>query len=538
LVSDNVAYSELNRGILIRASSDSNTLLQNSIESGASHAVEIHSSSNNLIDTNTFISPSSFVRIQNLWLQNGGLSVDSAGNIFGVENNFGSSGGAGGEVETLYQVDPNTGGTISTVRLVSGGVDLGFGFDSLEIMPGGRFLATRGGNSNSFYEINPVSGEVTLIPLISPVLDGGLNGLQAVDNNSLLATTNQGELLRIDLSTSPGTVTLLGQDGGGWTDLAMHPTSGRLYTVSRWGFEPSGTSHLYEINPANGNVIQEIGDTGVAFLSDIDFSDNGVLYSNNGLYTIDIITGQGTYIGGFDPDPFEQTSQNNMLANQTFTATTEASVEFLDPILLPPSLELSLDASAIQIGFNSIFIDSAQFPFLDVPARITFENLGGTGRILQVDFEDDGTFETCDPPQCSFVSFTGGTLVFDVSGFTTYSSIESLVTEVDIDIKPYSSHNRIYPRFGLIPIAIFGSSNFDILGIDSSTLEFGPSGAAPFPLFLLRKDINRDGFTDLVVLFRSSSSGIQCGDTEATLSGIASNGSFSSTDSITTIFCH
>jgi len=535
-VSDNILFSNFTRGILIRGGSNNNTLLQNTIESSSSHSVEIHSSSDNLIDTNTFISPTSFVRIQNAWLQNGGLSIDAAGNIFGVENNFGSSGGSGGEVATLYQVDPNTGSTLSTLRLTSGGgIELGFGFDSLEIMSDGRFLAFRGGNNSSLYEINTVTGEITSIPLTLPSLNGGLNGLQATGASTLLATTNQGELVSIDLTA--GTASLIGQDGDGWSDLAMHPTSGRLFTMSRWSLEPSGTSHLYEIDPLTGDIIQEIGDTGQAFLSDIDFSPSGVLYSNNGLGEIDTTTGIGTYIGGFDPDPFEQSSANNMLVNQTFTATTDASVQFLAPIALPPLLELSLDEEAIQIGQNSIFVDSAQFPFLNVPARITFENLGGASRILLVDFEDDGTFETCDPPQCSLVSFTGGTLIFDVSGFTTYSSMVPLVTEVEIDIKPFRSSNKIFPRFGLIPVAILGSENFDVKEIDASTLKFGPDGATPFHRFMKRKDINRDGFSDLVVIFRASQSGIQCGDTEATLSGNAASGSFTGTDSITTLFC-
>jgi tetratricopeptide (TPR) repeat protein len=114
-----------------------------------------------------------------------------------------------------------------------------------------------------------------------------------------------------------------------------------------------------------------------------------------------------------------------VLTNQTFTATTTASsVQFLEPINLPPSLLISLDAEAIQIGENSIFVDSTQFPFLDVPARIVFENLGGSARIVLVDFEDNGTFVPCDPPQCTLVSFVDGTLIFDVTGFTTYSSEE------------------------------------------------------------------------------------------------------------------
>jgi len=423
IVSGNNILATITVGIRLLAGSNSNTLSQNSVESGASHAVDIQSSSDNQLTSNTFISPISFVRIRNLSIQNGGLSVDDAGNIFAVENNFGGNGGSGGSVTTMIQVDPNTGESLANVRLVMNGLDLGFGFDSLEIMPSpdGRFLATRGGSNSSWYEINPGNGEVTLLPPIANV--GNFNGLQVLNATTLLATTNFGDLLSIDLNTNTGTI--LGQDGDGWTDLAMHPTSGKLFAVTRWSIEPSGTNHLYEIDPTNGAIIQEIGDTGLAFLSDIDFSLSGVLYSTDGLVIIDTTTGIGTYIGGFGPDPFEPLSQNNTLTNQTFTATTTASIQFLAPIDLPPSLLLSLDADAIQLGQNSIFVDSALFPFLDVPARITFENLGGTIRNLLVDLEDDGTFEPCGPPLCTLVSFTGGTLIFDVTGFTTYSSISS-----------------------------------------------------------------------------------------------------------------
>ena len=536
VVSGNSVSSALSYGVRIRAGSDFNTLSQNSIDSGSSYAVAIESSSNNNLTGNTFMSPFSFILIRNLTISNGGLSVDDAGNIYAVENNFGGSGGSGGAVTTLIQVDPNTGDPSSYLRLVSGGNDLGFGFDSLEIMSDGRFLATRGGNNTSLYEINPSSGEVALISITFPTLAGNLNGLQSTGVDTLLATTNQGELLSIDLSTN--VATLIGQDGDGWSDLAMHPTSGRLYTTSRWSLEPSGTTHLYEIDPATGAIIQEIGDIGDAFIGDIDFSTSGVLYGNNWLYTIDTTSGAGTYIGPFGPDPHEPPSQNNTLSDQIFTATTEASVEFLEPILLPPSLELSLDASAIQIGFNSIFIDSANFPFLDVPARITFENLGGTGRILQVDYEDDGTFETCDPPQCTFVSFVGGTLIFDVTGFTTYSSAEALVINVEIDIKPGSDTNCFNNNGrGVIPVAILSSIDLDATQIDPLTVSLdgqavrivGKKGNVQSHT----EDVNADGFTDLVLQITDEDGTYSEGDAIAILTGETIDGtSIQGTDAI------
>lgn len=114
----------------------------------------------------------------------------------------------------------------------------------------------------------------------------------------------------------------------------------------------------------------------------------------------------------------------------------------------------------------------------------------------------------------------------------------AMTSEVDIDIRPLDSANRLFPRFGLIPVAIFGSETFDALQIDPGTLELGPGGASALPWALSGRDINRDGFPDLLVIFRASETGLQCGDTEATLTGNTYFGeAFSGTDPITTVGC-
>ena len=78
---------------------------------------------------------------------------------------------------------------------------------------------------------------------------------------TLLASTNQGELVRIDLGA--GTATLLGTapSPGGWADLAFDP-SGGLLAVSRQKAEATATAHLYSISPTTGPILSEIGDVG------------------------------------------------------------------------------------------------------------------------------------------------------------------------------------------------------------------------------------------------------------------------------------
>jgi hypothetical protein len=117
-------------------------------------------------------------------LQNGGLSVNPvSGAIWAVENAFGNSEGG---IPSVFKVDATTGKVIGPeVPLGLMGSPLPFGLDSLEILPDGRFIATRGGGRSDVYEINPVpdatSGlaEVTLIPLmLDPAITGSLNGLE------------------------------------------------------------------------------------------------------------------------------------------------------------------------------------------------------------------------------------------------------------------------------------------------------------------------------------------------------------------------
>jgi sulfatase modifying factor 1 len=114
------------------------------------------------------------------------------------------------------------------------------------------------------------------------------------------------------------------------------------------------------------------------------------------------------------------------------------------------------------------------------------------------------------------------------------------VTLVEIDIRPGSDVNPVYPMGrGVIPVAILGSESFDVLDVDVSTLAFGPAGAAPaYKKGGLPWDLNGDGFTDLLSLYRTEEAGIAFGETEACLTGEVFDGTpFEGCDPIFTLGC-
>jgi TolB protein len=110
---------------------------------------------------------------------------------------------------------------------------------------------------------------------------------------------------------------------------------------------------------------------------------------------------------------------------------------------------------------------------------------------------------------------------------------------VEIDIKPGSFPNSINPRSqGVIPVAILTTSAFDATMVDALSVKFGPAGATESHGRSHIEDIDSDGDLDLVLHFRTQATGIQCGDTSASLTGKTISGTaIQGADSIRTVGC-
>ena len=102
------------------------------------------------------------------------------------------------------------------------------------------------------------------------------------------------------------------------------------------------------------------------------------------------------------------------------------------------------------------------------------------------------------------------------------------VTEIGIDIKPGSKDNPISSKDrGTLPVAILGNGEFDALEImNINTIAFGRTGDENSIAFCSpdKRDVNKDGYRDLVCFFWIQRTGFQCGDTQGVLKGTTQSG--------------
>jgi hypothetical protein len=115
----------------------------------------------------------------------------------------------------------------------------------------------------------------------------------------------------------------------------------------------------------------------------------------------------------------------------------------------------------------------------------------------------------------------------------------SELIEVEIDIKPGSEPAPINPKSqGVIPVAILTTDTFDATTVNPATARFGAPGTEAAPVLVAVEDVNGDGQPDLLLHFNTQDTGIQCGDTSASLTGETADGQpIQGSDAIVTTGC-
>jgi hypothetical protein len=219
-------------------------------------------------------------------------------------------------------------------------------------------------------------------------------------------------------------------------------------------------------------------------------ADNHNLFGVNGSARVD----------GFSPGPTDIVPPQGVLLS-----------EILDPILADnggptPTHALVPGSPAIDAG-GPLCLDAQGNPLL----------IDQRGQPRPVDGDGDGT-AACD-----------------IGAF----ELQPQARIVALDIRPRSSSNPINPKsHGVIPVAILTTDTFDATLVDPLSVRFGPNGAAEAHNKGHIEDVNHDGEPDLLLHFRTQATGIECGDTTASLTGATRAGDpIQGSDAIKTVGC-
>jgi hypothetical protein len=206
--------------------------------------------------------------------------------------------------------------------------------------------------------------------------------------------------------------------------------------------------------------------------------------------------------------------------------------------------EFSADA---PFTFVSVSLAAAWLEGLEITVEGYVDSTLVESRIVKVSPTASQLF-TFDYKGVNRVVFTpsGGAPLKGFTGSGTFFVMDNLEiayddpesTSIAIDIKPGDGPNVINPKSkGVIPVAILSIGSFDATKVDPMMVGFGPSGASAVKAAI--EDVNGDGQLDMVLFFRTQSTGIACGDTSATLKVMTLDWEtlLEGTDSIRTVPC-
>jgi DNA-binding beta-propeller fold protein YncE len=131
-----------------------------------------------------------------------------------------------------------------------------------------------------------------------------------------------------------------------------------------------------------------------------------------------------------------------------------------------------------------------------------------------IDNDGDGTIDFGADPDCA--SLDGAS--------------ELGAPAMAIDVRPNTSRRSVRADDPELPVAILGAQGVDVLLVDPSSLQLGPSGATPRAAVTV-SDVNRDGYPDLLGQYDMAATGIGTGKSLLCLSGTIAGSPFEACES-------
>ena len=252
-------------------------------------------------------------------------------------------------------------------------------------------------------------------------------------------------------------------------------------------------------------------------------------------------------------DPFSQAQIDQLSAYMqgggTVIATTD-NAGFVDSHATMNALSAALGAGMViepaSVGapFIGTTFEIDPSPFTDGVVSIQYAStstliMSGDAQTL-VRVQDGRPFIGVEQFGEGFFALSGDTNVFATMGFDLLvhpgnaTLADNLCTShlnpeppgplaIDIDAAPFDQIPKIIAHSkGTVRIVVFGSDDFDVHDLDLGSMRLGADMAQPKVsdgLFGEFEDQNGDGFTDVLLKFRSNETGAQPGDSEICLTG-------------------
>jgi len=226
-------------------------------------------------------------------------------------------------------------------------------------------------------------------------------------------TFNNNNLNNITVSTTGASsygFYLQGGDGpynNNFSNIAISTTGQSSYGfMVRGGIYPSRNDRFINI------TISGTGDSSYGF----SLSANSDILSN---ITINETGTNATYL-------YVEGGSSSTMTGTAF-ATADGSALYAQTI--PLTAGEMVNSTGLNISFNRIFLNASSLSFLNASAELTLLGLNSTTHVPTYDLTDSGVFSDCPGSgpgdYCTVLSDSGGTFVYNVTGFTTYSSRES-----------------------------------------------------------------------------------------------------------------
>ena len=116
----------------------------------------------------------------------------------------------------------------------------------------------------------------------------------------------------------------------------------------------------------------------------------------------------------------------NVTFNNTIFETGNGSIHIAGNMTIfgPGQIQTNISQIRLGISLNNSFLNATNLSFMNTSAIITLEGLSFTDADTVVDFDNDGTFESCPTNVCTNVSYDGSTFVFNVSHWTIFAAQE------------------------------------------------------------------------------------------------------------------